>query len=345
MFSPNYHEARTRFRTAAAKAGGELHSWEIIPPTDNESEGLTIDASVFGAGSKAIAVTSGLHGIEGFAGSAIQLDFMKRTLPEDLRVVLIHALNPYGMAHLRRVNEHNVDLNRNFLHEGETYRGSSDGYRRLNQLLNPSHATGGLEFMLTRTVWQIMRHGFNTLKTAIVGGQYDFPKGLFYGGRQLEKGPRTLLERLPALMEGVERSVLIDVHTGLGKSGTHALLVDAEAGSAQHLRLHEQYGARIQPWDADHGVAYKIRGGLPGAMTRTFGPTMDVITCEFGTHPALKVIQALRTENQQTHWGGNETHAKAVLTEAFCPVSAKWRQAVLAGGAAVIDRAITHLRA
>lgn len=345
MFSPNYQEARTRFRTAAAKAGGKLHTWEIIPPSAGESEGLTIDASVFGNGSKAIAITSGLHGIEGFAGSAIQLDFLARELPKDLRVILIHALNPYGMAHGRRVNENNVDLNRNFLPENDAYRGSSDGYRRLNQLLNPERPTGGLEFMLTRTVWQIMRHGFNTLKTAVVGGQYDFPKGLFFGGRQLETGPRTLLERLPTLMEGVERSVLIDLHTGLGKSGTHALLVDAEAGSADHLRLHERYGERIQPWDADHGVAYKIRGGLPQAMVRVFGTTMDVITCEFGTHPALKVIQALRTENQQTHWGGDAAHAKAALTEAFCPASTRWRQAVLAGGATVIDRAITHLRA
>ena len=35
---------------------------------------------------------------------------------------MIHALNPFGFAHLRRANEDNVDLNRNFVdHEGGNY--------------------------------------------------------------------------------------------------------------------------------------------------------------------------------------------------------------------------------
>ena len=54
-----------------------------------------------------------------------------------LRCVLLHALNPYGFAWLRRVNEHNVDLNRNFLLPGEAYRGSPAGYAALDPLLNP----------------------------------------------------------------------------------------------------------------------------------------------------------------------------------------------------------------
>src|SRR5690606_39367139 len=35
-------------------------------------------------------------------------------LPEDTAVLLIHAINPYGFSHIRRVNEDNIDLNRNF---------------------------------------------------------------------------------------------------------------------------------------------------------------------------------------------------------------------------------------
>ena len=345
MFSPTYSDARNRFRTLSQNAGGTLHAWEVVPSDGDDEEGLTIDAAVFGSGPRALVISSGLHGIEGFAGSAIQLQFLEQGLPSDLRVVLLHALNPYGMAHRRRVNENNVDLNRNFLAPGEPYRGSSEGYRRLNPLLNPEQPTGGLEWMLLRTLWQISRHGFNTLKTAVVGGQYDFPKGLFYGGSQIENGPQIVLERLPALLEGVETIVHLDIHTGLGKSGTYALLVDTDAGSADHLRLHERYGERVQPWDADHGVAYKIRGGLPEAMQRQFGARIDVITCEFGTHPPLKVLKALRLENQQAHWGGDESAAKSALTEAFRPRSKRWENAILRGGATVINQAIKHLRA
>ena len=345
MFHPSYEEARASFRRMSTEAGGTLHSWEIIPPNVGQTEGLTIDAAVFGVGPKSLVISSGLHGVEGFAGSAIQLQLLKTGLPEGVRVVLLHALNPFGMAMIRRVNENNVDLNRNFLSPDERYTGSSDGYQRLNPMLNPERPAGGLEFYLLSTIWQILRHGFNTLKTAVVGGQYDFPKGLFFGGARLERGPAMLLSKLPPLLEGSESIVHIDFHTGLGKQGTYALLVDTDAGSAEHLDLRDQYGERVQPWDADNGVAYQIRGGLPAAMTRLLGSTTTVITCEFGTHPALKVLEALRVENQTTHWGGDPEKAKAGLLEAFRPRSKKWEEAVLSGGATVINQAIRHLRA
>ena len=152
MFHPTYEDARATFRLMSENAGGVLHAWEIIPPEDGEAEGLTIDAAVFGDGPKALILSSGLHGVEGFAGSAIQLDLIRRGIPNDIRVVLIHAINPFGMAKIRRVNENNVDLNRNFLADGEAYTGSSDGYRRLDPLLNPSTPAGGQDFMIVRTV-------------------------------------------------------------------------------------------------------------------------------------------------------------------------------------------------
>ena len=62
---------------------------------------------------------SGTHGVEGYCGSGIQIGFLKEglfaELPDDMSVVLLHAMNPYGFSNDRRVNEDNVDLNRNFL--------------------------------------------------------------------------------------------------------------------------------------------------------------------------------------------------------------------------------------
>ncbi|MEC9388796.1 MAG: M14 family metallopeptidase [Myxococcota bacterium] len=345
MFSQSYAEARDRFRTLARERNGALHRWEVLPAEAGEAEGLTIDAAVFGAGPRVLIVSSGLHGIEGFAGSAIQLDFMRHRLPDDLRVIVLHVLNPYGMKHHRRVNERNVDLNRNFLPPGEPYRGSTPDYQRLNTLLNPARPTGGIDLMLLQTAIQIAIHGFTALKTAVVGGQYDYPAGLYFGGERLEDGPARLLRELPGLVGTADHIVHIDIHTGLGKSGTHALFVDADAGSAEHLRLHEQYGDRVQPWDSNHGLAYKIRGGFPSAMRRLFGSSIDVITCEFGTHPALMVLRALRIENQQAHWGGSRAAAEKAITEAFRPGSKRWEDAVLRGGEQVLNRAIAHLRA
>ena len=79
---------------------------------------------------------SGTHGIEGYLGSAIQLRFLHELFLQNenqlrtnnvrapptkntpvKKVLLIHAINPYGMRHHRRTNENNVDLNRNVLND------------------------------------------------------------------------------------------------------------------------------------------------------------------------------------------------------------------------------------
>ena len=84
-----------------------------------------------------LVLSSGTHGVEGYAGSAIQLEFLHAALREAVedsrsqrkvsskdpknggkrrrRVLLLHAVSPFAMRHNRRFNEHNVDLNRNAL--------------------------------------------------------------------------------------------------------------------------------------------------------------------------------------------------------------------------------------
>src|SRR5204862_4906486 len=104
---------------------------------------LTIDAAVFGAGRprRVVLVTSGLHGVEGFVGSAVQAALLEDAFtswqpPAGAAVVLLHALDPFGFDQLRRTNADNIDLNRNFLRPGEAYAGSPPGYAALDPLLN-----------------------------------------------------------------------------------------------------------------------------------------------------------------------------------------------------------------
>ena len=81
-----------------------------------DNEELTIDLAVVGSlnSENLLLYSSGIHGVEGFAGSAIQLSVLDRlkdqALFSDYCVVFIHIINPYGMAWHRRVNENNVDL-------------------------------------------------------------------------------------------------------------------------------------------------------------------------------------------------------------------------------------------
>ena len=132
-FSPDYVTARERFRVAALSLGFHHMAYPInqISPT---GEQLTIDVACSNTlnSSRTIVISSGLHGVEGFLGSAIQLGFLERyrniASSSGIKVVFIHALNPYGFAWLRRWNEDNIDLNRNFLLSGEIFEGSPKDY-------------------------------------------------------------------------------------------------------------------------------------------------------------------------------------------------------------------------
>ena len=158
MFAQSYEESRAAFRAEAQAAGGRLESLDVVEVDGHGM--LTIDAAMFGEEhAHAIVISSGLHGVEGFAGSAIQRQCIANGVPEGYRLVLIHALNPFGMACSRRVNENNVDLNRNFCASPEEFSGASDGYKMLEPFLNPTGPHRGFELVELRALWLILRHG------------------------------------------------------------------------------------------------------------------------------------------------------------------------------------------
>jgi hypothetical protein len=167
-----------------------------------------------------------------------------------VRLVLFHALNPYGMSERRRVNESNVDLNRNFLAPGEAYAGSPAGHAIVSPLLNPDTPYGGGDAFLLRAALAIAQHGFAPLKQATMEGQYDHPKALFFGGQGLERGPALLLDAMRDILAGAELVVQLDVHAGLGKYGgatvlaTESLSKDALAETTAALGAP---GAAVAP--------------------------------------------------------------------------------------------------
>ena len=144
-FSDSYAIARSRFLETAVNLGARLASFAIERKDDN-GEALFIDFALIGPSNpeKLVVISSGLHGVEGFFGSAVQLAFLQKLLNNGnsyidagVGVLLIHAINPYGFAMLRRTNEDNIDLNRNFLQPNEEYRGAPVGYSLINDFLNP----------------------------------------------------------------------------------------------------------------------------------------------------------------------------------------------------------------
>ena len=282
-FSPDYVSARRRFREAVASCGGRLDFLELTSKGPL-GEDLAIDIGWFGASNprRVLVHSSGLHGVEAFAGSAIQLQWLAegiRLLPEGTAIVLAHVLNPYGMAWLRRFNENNVDLNRNFLEPHEKFAGAPEGYQMLDGFLNPATPPSSDLFYLRGGL--LARYGMAALLQAIAGGQYVNPKGLFFGGACLEQGPAKLQAYLADHLAGVERIMAIDIHTGLGRFGDDQLLVDtASKRLAVNQKMRLMFGERVQLMDAN-GIAYEARGAQHGMYYGSF-PRAQNLFCNAG---------------------------------------------------------------
>ncbi len=343
FFSPDYFTARRRFREMAASAHGRLETIPLDAKGPNGEE-LGIDIAWFGAANprRVLLHSSGLHGVEGFAGSAIQLQLLNDppTLPDDAALIIAHVLNPYGMAWLRRFNENNVDLNRNFVAD-QAYAGAPPTYADLDSFLNPQSPPASDLFTL-QAGWLILRHGMPALKQAVVGGQYEYPKGLFFGGKRLEPGPEQYRAFLAHRLASTERIIAIDVHTGLGKYGEDTLLVEEENYDA----LRGMFGERVAPSTPDKSVAYRIRGALDTMIPRAMPKAkVFMVTQEFGTYSPTKVLHALREENRWHHYGaGTLDHStKQVLKETFYPQDEHWRKRVLERGKELVQQGLSKL--
>jgi hypothetical protein len=351
-FSSNYDVARQRFREAAACLGWSLESHAISVRGPNEEE-LTTDiaCSPDADPSRVLVISSGLHGIEGFLGSAVQLKLLQRwseTSNPPLKCVFVHALNPFGFAWLRRCDEFNIDLNRNFLLDDESYEGTPTGYRQLNDLLNPQQPPSRWGFFTLRALGAVARHGMPVLRQAIAAGQYDFPKGLFYGGVEPAPTHHWLKKNLQRLLEGSRQTVHLDFHTGLGRRGDCRLLIDYQLDAEQVAQLNQWFGSSSFDARGSRQISYETRGGLGSWCVAQF-PNIHYLFAyaEFGTYHPIKTLAALRAENQAYHWGRpadrSTIRAKQRLKEIFCPSSAAWRERVLRRSIELVDNAVRGL--
>ena len=216
-FSQHLDGARSllRMRAAALKDVCNV-SVSRLPEV---APGLATDAVVVdncaGANCSTLVHLSGVHGVEGYAGSAIQSALLlqfgwgEACPPRGTKAVLIHAVNPFGMAYGRRWNEAGVDLNRNALLRSETFEGltdrrrdTEDAYAELSNLLNPT-SWSEITFWW-RSLSTVARKGFVATKRVLVSGQYSVPGALWYGGTELQKSHKHVLKFLGKAVPCVE---------------------------------------------------------------------------------------------------------------------------------------------
>lgn len=354
-FASSYEQARALFLDAAAAAGAEVDAL-VAPVAGPDGEDLAVDVASVGdsACNTVLFVCSGTHGVEGFAGSAIQNGLLKAAAQglvrgSGVRLVLIHGLNPFGFAWLRRATEDNIDLNRNFVVEGTPFP-ANEGYAALADILEPTSLSAASEASaLLRLLWFAARHGIGAARDAVTRGQYDHPQGLFYGGHVRSWSARALEDTLSRHGRSAERVVFLDVHTGLGPYGKGEVIVNSALTAPDYGRAKAIWGERVKSTKASESVSADLFGTLklavPGMMP---GAEVTAASIEFGTYPAVRMLRALRAENWLHHFGDPRSaegvRIKAALHAAFVPDDPKWRASVCRQGLEAADLALAWLR-
>ncbi len=347
-FVPRYAEARERFRSQAQAYGAELHAYPL-PPHGASGTVLFVDCAYlkgFLAGHLLI-VTSGIHGTEACAGSAIQRCFLdqrpQRQAPD---LLLVHVLNPYGFAYGRRANENNVDLNRNGL---ARFPGPPNpAYAELADLLAPPSPPSKTAPLWPGLLRHALRRGIATTVQAIAGGQYAFPRGLFYGGSRREASLSAYEAMLTDMRVARMRSVLhIDLHAGLGRYGRHQLIAHLPSHMPGFRHLRDCFRAHSVKSGVEPGAgSYVASGSLSSLTAAVLGEAqIYAATLEFGTYGQLRLLRALREENRLHHYGERDSalgrRIKAELQACFCPADPRWRTTVLQTGVRILIDACT----
>ena len=286
-FSESYVEAREKFCAAARDAEAEMLRFQNLQPGSN-GESLTTDVAVIGNADapSALICNSATHGIEGFGGSGIQVGLLKsglyRDLPDNVLLVLSHALNPHGFSSERRVTEGNVDLNRNFQDFGKPLPENPD-YPDVHDLLLPGDWVGPPKVEADRQIQAyIATNGHAAYQAAVTRGQYSYPDGLFYGGDRPTWSNATWREILGRFGRGRSRLATIDLHTGLGPSG-HG---EAICGRGSVERARAWYGDDVTSPQEGSSSSAVLTGFMASAVAQE-APDAEAtsITLEFGTLP------------------------------------------------------------
>lgn len=351
LFSADYREARSRFRAAARAAGAELSCFACPAPGPDGQDLFTDIARIGPAGArKVLVVMSGTHGIEGFAGSAIQTGLLRRHisahLPPDAALLLIHALNPFGFAHLRRVNEDNVDLNRNF-RDFSIPLATNEGYDQLADVIAPAFLGWRSELVLS---WRIaayrLRHGQAALQKAVTCGQYKHAQGLFYGGVRPAWSNQTLRTILAGQLAAAGEVAVVDLHTGLGPRGYGEIIVGDPPGTPAFVRAKRWWGDRVRSTVTGDSVSAHLSGTVRNAFAEALpGVELTSAGLEFGTLPAMAVFRALRAENW-LHFHVDGRGAQRIrdnFRRAFDPDDNLWRAQVTGQGQEVVLNALRQV--
>ena len=322
------------YNTYAINAADDLYIDNIYLPANKENTNLII-------------LTTGVHGIEGYIGSAMLDVFFEDIYPtidtDKTGILIVANVNPYGMKYMRRYNENNVDLNRNFIEDWSTFDLSSNKeYPKVDKFLQPTGKMGNafwheVGFYLSLAKEAIFT-GADTISDALLTGQYEYAEGVYYGGNGDEASTTYLKGVFADCIDGeYENIVHVDIHSGYGPRYNMVIFnsvqdLTTEAEAKEML----QYDYIIAQDSEDFYVTYGDTTDYFYRLLKSKNSDKSLYsTCfEFGTigdgfFDSILSLKYTVDENRQ-HWypTTNKTTAEVVrqnYLELFYPTETNWR--------------------
>lgn len=354
-FYNSYDEIRSHLKERVTKLRESGIVVEVSEYAVNESDNLYIDNIYLPSNEEKenlIVLTTGVHGIEGYIGSVMLDVFFEEIYPgldvSKTGVLVVANVNPYGMKYMRRYNENNVDLNRNFILDWNTFdRTSNKDYPEVKDFLQPEGKIGnafwheaGFYLSLAK---EALTKGADKVSDALLTGQYEYPQGVYYGGNGDEISTAYLKGVFNDCLENEYKNIVhIDIHSGYGPR-YNMVIFNSVYETMTEVETKEAFGYDcVISYDSDS--FYATTGDTTDYFYRlaeSKGTNKELFsTCfEFGTigDSFIDSILSLKytvDENRQ-HWfpSNNKVTSEVVREnyyELFYPTETKWREKTVA---------------
>lgn len=348
VFPASYDAARQRWLAQLHKI--PCHTQHLPYPcvgTGAQGEELVTDSVWIGPedASRVLVLIGGTHGIEGYAGSAVQIDQLGLiaeghvVIPANTSVLMVHAITPWGYAWQRRCDQDGVDLNRNSVDFSKPLPENKDYDLLKNTLYLPDAARRKIALAEFE-----QQHGRVALEKAVSAGQYSDPSGPFYGGKAPAHG-RMVCEDLMNKYALQKRDLaVIDLHTGLGSYGYGEIICDHQPDSPGAHAARRWYGDSVALPLLGTSSSVPKTGLLDYAWHAIMSQRSCYITLEFGTFSTDQLFEILLRDHQLWAQPDNEQarleHSKVMLHH-FCPGDRAWQEMVLFRARQVIAQALS----
>ena len=351
VFYNSYEDIRSHLKDRVNSLRADGVTVEVSEYAVDESDDLYIDNIYLPSESEKknlVVLTTGVHGMEGYIGSVMLDVFFDEIYPkldkETTGILIVANVNPYGMKYMRRYNENNVDLNRNFILDWDSFDLSSNkDYPEIKEFLQPEGKIGNalwheVGFYLSLAK-EALTKGADKVSDALLTGQYEYAQGVYYGGTGDEISTKYLKGVFNDCLDGeYENIVHIDIHSGYGPrynmvifNSVFETMTEAETKAAfgyDYVISHDSESFYATTGDTTD-FFYRL------AQSKSSEKDLFSTCFEFGTigDSFIDSILSLKytvDENRQ-HWYPTENEissevVKENYNELFYPTEKEWRE-------------------